>query len=97
MGYRLTRAAAGDVSRIYLDSARQFGSRQADTYHELLEQTFRFLAENPRAARRRPELTGNIRIHPIKSHIVIYQIEATGDVLILRVRHGHEDWADGSR
>ena len=97
MGYRLTRAAAGDVSRIYLDSARQFGIRQADTYHDLLEKTFRFLAENPRAARQRPELTGNIRIHSIKSHIVIYQIEASGDVLILRVRHGHEDWADGSR
>ena len=36
VGYRLTRAAAVDVSRIYLASAEQFGIRQADAYHDLL-------------------------------------------------------------
>ena len=30
-------------------------------------------------------------IHPVKSHIVIYRIEPSRDILIMRVRHGHED------
>lgn len=58
MAYRLTRKAAEDIGRIYVDSAEKFGLKQADAYH------------------------------------VIYQIEPSGKILILRVRHGHEDWAD---
>jgi len=94
MAYRLTRKAAEDIGRIYVDSAEKFGLKQADAYHDLLANAFRYLAENPRAARIRAELAGDIRIHPVKSHIVIYQIEPSGKILILRVRHGHEDWTD---
>ena len=94
MNYQLTHKAAEDVGRIYLNSVERFGQKQADTYHNLLANTFHFLAENPLVARVRAELAGDIRIHPVKSHIVIYQIEPSGKILILRVRHGHEDWAD---
>ena len=52
------------------------------------------MADIRQEARVRAELAGDIRIHPVKSHIVIYQIEPSGKILILRVRHGHEDWAD---
>lgn len=97
MAYQLTRKAAEDVGQIYLNSTRLFGQKQADSYHNLLANTFRFLAQNPRAARVRAELTGDVRIHPVKSHVVIYRIEPSGNILILRVRHGHEDWADDVR
>jgi toxin ParE1/3/4 len=30
----------------------------------------------------------------VQSHLVIYQIQDDGSVLIVRVRHGHEDWAE---
>lgn len=33
-----------------------------------------------------------MRIHPFKAHLVVYRIEEDGDILIVRVRHGHEDW-----
>ena len=95
MGYRLTRKAAEDIGDIYLHGIQQFGPRQADAYHTLLEKTFRFLAENPRAAHERPELSPEIRVHPVQSHLVIYRVENDGDVLIIRIRHGHEDWFEG--
>jgi toxin ParE1/3/4 len=31
-------------------------------------------------------------VHPYRSHIVVYLIDNDGDILILRVRHGREDW-----
>ena len=92
MGYRLTAKAAQDIGKIYLNGVRQFGPRQADEYHALLERSFRFLARNPLAARERPEFSPPVRIHPVQSHIVIYRVEVDGDVLVIRVRHGHEDW-----
>jgi len=32
-------------------------------------------------------------VHPYKAHLVVYVVEEEG-VLILRVRHGHEDWVN---
>ena len=94
MAYRLTREAAEDIIEIYIYGAEQFGARQADSYHSLLENTFDFLARHPLAARRRLELSPPVRIHPVQAHLVIYRIEDDGSILVIRVRHGHEDWAD---
>jgi len=47
--------------------------------------------KNPGAARERTELGPPVRVHPYRAHLVIDEIEA-GDVFVLRVRHGHEDW-----
>lgn len=94
MAYRLTQAAAQDVVDIYRLGLARFGVRQADAYHALLERSFRYLSDNPLAARERLEISPPVRIHPVQAHLVIYQRQADGDILIVRVRHGHEDWAD---
>ncbi|MDX9768367.1 MAG: type II toxin-antitoxin system RelE/ParE family toxin [Ectothiorhodospiraceae bacterium] len=92
MPYTLSRKAEDDIISIFLDGAGRFGLQQAERYHDLLERTFRFLADNPLAARERHELIPPIRIHPVQSHIVLYTVDGNGDVFIVRVRHGHEDW-----
>lgn len=38
--------------------------------------------------------TARFRIHPVQSGLVIYQVEDHGNILIVRVRHGREDWVD---
>lgn len=93
MGYTLSRKAEEDIIAIFLDGAGQFGLQQAERYHDLLEKTFQFLADNPMAARERGELSPPIRIHPIESRIVLYTVDENGDIFVIRVRHGHEDWA----
>jgi len=45
--FRLTRAAADDLTTIFLKGIEQFGLPQADTYHEGLGAIFAFLAEYP--------------------------------------------------
>lgn len=77
---------------IFLDGLERFGLRQADDYHERLAATFTFLADYPRAAREREEIDPPVRVHPCKAHLVLYEIEPDGRVLILRIRHGREDW-----
>ena len=94
MGYRLTHKAAEDVREIYRAGFVRVGMRQADAYHSLLEHTFRFIADNPFAARQRLEISPPVRIHPVQAHLVIYQHQTDGEILIIRVRHGHEDWMD---
>lgn len=89
--YRFTKPATDDLVTIYLAGLEQFGVAQADRYHDGLERMFAFLAQTPRAARMREELDPPVRAHPFKAHIIIYD-ETDDGILILRVRHGREDW-----
>jgi toxin ParE1/3/4 len=91
--YKLSRNAEEDAIAIFMYGVSQFGIQHVERYHYLLERTFQFLAENPEAARERVEITPAVRIHPIESHIVIYTVDEGGDIFIVRVRHGCEDWA----
>ncbi len=90
--YRLTKAAADDVVAIFVDGFAQFGRAQAETYHDGLFATFEFLANYPRAARLREEMARPVRVHRYRSHLIIYRIDGDDTVIILRIRHGREDW-----
>ena len=95
MAYKLTREAEDDIIHTYLEGVRLFGAAQAESYHRELEQIFELLAKNPAMARERFEITPPVRIHPHKAHIIVYlsdDANARGDILILRIRHSHEDW-----
>ncbi len=92
MIYQLSKDAEQDVFDIFIHSAKEFGIQQAESYHDKLAACFEFLAENPTAAPLRQEITPPVRIHPVGAHIVIYMEEPTGEILIIRVRHQHENW-----
>ena len=95
MAYRLSVKAEEDIVRAYREGGRLFGAAQAEEYYAGLERVFQFLADTPEAARERTEITPPVRIHPYKSHLIVYVIDAGNDVLILRFRHGREDWENG--
>lgn len=90
-GYRLAPQAADDVLAIYLQGFDLFGLRQADAYQDELERAFQRLAEFPELGRARDGLTSEIRTLPTGSHVIIYEIQPPA-VIILRIRHGREDW-----
>jgi toxin ParE1/3/4 len=91
VAYRLTRQAEDDLVRLYVNGTRDFGPSQAEAYFSGLETSFAFLADHPRVARERMEITPPVRIHPYRSHVIVYRIHGD-DIQILRVRHGREDW-----
>jgi toxin ParE1/3/4 len=93
MPFRLSLAAEEDILGIAEESVRLFGRAQARKYHDELFAVFDLIAANPRMARERHELTPPIRVHAFKAHLVLYVIEEDGGILVVRVRHGHEDWA----
>jgi toxin ParE1/3/4 len=92
MTYRLSRQADEDYIEIYMQGVERFGILQAEQYLDRLEWTFRFLSDVPQAARERPELSPPMRVYPYGSHIIIYRIDPSGDVFIVRIRHRREDW-----
>ncbi|WP_094461896.1 type II toxin-antitoxin system RelE/ParE family toxin [Pannonibacter phragmitetus] len=93
MGFQLSLEAEEDIIGIAETGLRLFGIEQARRYHDQLFDLFDLIAANPQLARERPELTPPMRIYPFKAHLIIYRITEGGDILIVRIRHGHEDWA----
>jgi toxin ParE1/3/4 len=95
MGFVLSLAAEEDIVDIAEEGVRLFGAAQAKRYHDDLFTIFSLIAANPRMARERLEISPPVRIHPFKAHLVVYRIEEGDDILVIRVRHGHEDWSGG--
>jgi toxin ParE1/3/4 len=91
MPYRTTRQADQDIIGIYLWGCREYGQAQAERYHAELAATLDLIADNPRIARERAELTPPVRLHPFQSHMIVYLLDESG-VLIIRVLHGRQDW-----
>lgn len=92
MNYRLTAKAEDDFISIYLEGSIRFGDRQADKYSRQLERVFELIAANPELAREREEIVPPVRIHPYGSHVIVYRVESDGGILIVRIRHGRENW-----
>jgi toxin ParE1/3/4 len=94
MVVRLTVQAEEDIVGIAEAGFRLFGETQALTYHQQLFEMFELIAASPQMARERSEITPPVRVHPFKSHVIIYVLTEPDDVLIVRVRHSHEDWME---
>lgn len=79
------------MADIFVDGADRFGLAQADKYHDGLEAVCvsrRVSARGALATRNRP---AGARA-PYKAHLIVYDIEADDGIVVLRVRHGREDW-----
>ncbi|WP_291198700.1 type II toxin-antitoxin system RelE/ParE family toxin [Hyphomonas sp.] len=92
MAYKLTHSAEQDLIDIYVEGFRLFGERQAEAYAQTFRETFELLAEFPGLARQRVELKPPVRSLTCGVHVVVYLVMETGDVLIVRIWHGREDW-----
>ena len=96
MRFSLSVEAEEDIITIAELGVRMFGSAQARRYHDELFAVLDLIAANPRMAREREEISPPVRIHPFKAHLIIYRIEENGAIFVIRIRHGHEDWASDS-
>lgn len=88
--------AAEDLERIKQEGERLFGPVQARTYAMELRDRIERIAETPHLFRERRELNPPIRTCPHKSHVILYRVEGD-EIIILRVRHGREDWLSEDR
>ena len=96
MPFSLSVQAEEDIVSIAEEGISVFGAFLAKRYHDELFALFEFIAANPRMARERHEISPPVRIHPFKAHLVVYRLNEDGSVFVIRIRHGHEDWAGDS-
>ena len=88
----LAEAAERDLDDVLWSGAERFGFDVAARYVRSLRDGFETLAAFPDsspASAARPD----IRVRRYRSHVLLYRVDhRAGEVVILRVRHGREDW-----
>jgi len=89
-GFFLSRDAEEDLQDIYIFSENNWGEKQAEKYIYDLYETFKFIAENPKLGRVRPELGKEIRSKTQSSHVIIFT-EWKYEIAILRILHSSRD------
>lgn len=92
MRYRLTGRARADVRALYRNGVLQFGETTAKRYITGLRDAFFRLAEFPNLGPKRDGFDRSFRTLTYGVHVILYRSEGEGEVVILRVRHGREDW-----
>jgi toxin ParE1/3/4 len=93
MALRFTKAADADIVHMMIEGIERFGLSQADAYADGLKAACRAIEDNPAVVRLREEHTPPVRIYRYRSHMIVYAIDDEG-VLVIRVRHGREDWSN---
>ena len=92
MSYQLTDRAEADLLAILEQGLDLFGRGQALKYREGIERAFELLEQRPRIGRLLTGLTPPVRSWSYHSHMILYDVVAKDEVIILRIRHGREDW-----
>ena len=89
--YRLSPAAQYDLEEIWLYSAQNWSSRQAERYTAMLRKSLAQLLAMPELAPERTVFTPPVRIHPSGKHLIVYRV--SGENLdVLRILGGQQDW-----
>lgn len=92
--YRFTKQAQKDIQRIIEHGREQFSIKQVASYLDELEMLFALLAENSNMASLRSELNPPVRVHPFKSHVILFEETGNDEILILTLRHARENWLE---
>ncbi len=89
--YRLSPAAQSDLDGIWDYTAETWSPAQAESYVRGIAETFAMLLRHPEIAREYTEIDPPVRLHPHRSHLIVYRIEA--DCLaVIRILHTRQHW-----
>ena len=91
--YSITPEAARHLRELAQWSADRWGLAQARSYLEDLRDGFEFIAQRPQAILQRSRLTGpgNLRLHRVRNHYVVFTFVADDHLAIVGVLHERMD------
>ena len=76
MGYALRELAREDLVEIWLNTLKEWGADQADTYIRALLSRMEWLGKNPQNGKPREDIKSGYYCYPEGRHLIFYLIKA---------------------
>jgi toxin ParE1/3/4 len=89
--YELTKKAVEDLSDIWNYTSENWSERQADTYYQLLIESFTEISEKPILGKNFDAIIESLRGFKVGRHIVFYREIEGKNIEIVRILHDHMD------
>lgn len=89
--YRLSPAAQSDLDGIWDYTAATWSAAQAESYVRGIGETLAMLVQHPEMARERKEIDPPVRLHPYRSHLIVYRIEPD-HLAVIHIVHVRQHW-----
>ena len=87
----VSATAHSDIRGIIDDLEERAGRRIALRFALDFDATFERLAAMPGIGSPRPALGPGVRMAMVEPYLIFYEISVSGDVLVLRILHGHRN------
>lgn len=91
MAYILKGQAELDLEEIWNYTFHKWGIVQAHKYIDDLNDSFKYLSQNPLCCIENLEIQPPVRIYPCHSHLVVYLINSDVQISIIRILHKKMD------
>lgn len=89
----ISQAALADIQGVHSFGVAKFGTLRADDYVIELLDVLDIITSQPKLAHERNDILDGLRVHPHKSHLILYKLEFER-VVILRLFHGSTNWRE---
>ena len=88
--YRLSPAAERDLEAIWIYSAQQWSTEQANRYTDMLTNAFAELAQSPKMAPACDHIRPGYRRQSVERHMIYFRITNYG-IAVIRILHERMD------
>lgn len=87
----ISEQALNDIENIWLFTAENWSTEQADRYYNLIFEEIEFICKHFNAGKSIESIRKGYRYTKVKSHLIFYRRSVTEEIEIIRILHEHMD------
>lgn len=92
--YLISKEAVNDINTIWIYTAENWSTEQADRYYNLILDEIEYIAENFEMARSFEDVRKAYRYSKVKSHLIFFKKTKENSIEVIRVLHEKMDIAN---
>ena len=91
LSYRISKKAVEDLERIWIYTYKNWSTKQADRYYNLIINEIEFITNNFMSGKSMEHIKKGYRASKVKSHLIFYRKSDNSQIEVIRILHQRMD------